>query len=457
MNRTNRSLILGLFSLVSVSAQADPALWEEHDLVADGLINGAGKVISATGTVQRDRAGRALVPSCAFDAATAAALGKPELFGGPFRFFVQEGSQDDLVVYHSGGGACWTNNTCGSVFAGSRGTYIPVILGGTDDLDAAKALFDNDVTVNPRFAGATKVFIPYCTGDVGWGNKDTTYSLPTGNPSFPYVSYTVHHHGYANIRAVTEWLKRRFEQTGKPKRVLVAGTSAGGYAAIGTIFPEVTKLLDAGETAISVVGDSANGIVSKDFFSASQASWAFNGTLPSYVRNAIAAGSADSVSARIYLSSILNHPGVRFSQYQNAFDAVQSQFYNIMKNEANPALWTDPAALNAALAEWSTKMRSITAATALSSAYRFYTAAGFEHGVLQLIREPDAALLGFCSDDLATENSGRTLAGPLLAQSWLEDMVYQPGILWQTGDWRNASCATCLVPPLLPPTCAPAP
>lgn len=444
-----RRTLVGLSLMVCTAAHGvEP--WEQVDL--DTLVNEAGDVVSATGNVLTDGGGRSLKPGCAFDAATAAAFGRPDLAGGPFRFFVQEGSSDDLVVFHSGGGACWTNNTCGSAFADGRGTYIPVILGDEGQLNAAKGILDPDPAVN-ALAGATKVYIPYCTGDIGWGNEDATYSLPTGNPSAPFLPYTVHHRGYANIRAVTEWLNRRYSDPAqpKPKRITVAGTSAGGYAAIGTVLPEVAKLPALSTAKFALIGDSANGIVTSKFLADSPLKWGFNHTLPAHVANALT-GPVDGVATRIYRNSMQRYPGVRFAQYQNAYDGVQAQFFNIMKFESDPTRWTNPADLNATLVEWTTKMRANTLATALNPNYRYYTAAGFEHGVLELIRGDAAALLGFCSDDLATEQSGKTLAGPLPARKWAQDMVYNPGTLWRTGNWNNATCVpNCLVAPICPP------
>jgi pectinacetylesterase len=431
MHRTTRKLILGLLCLASVTALAEsPEPWQEIGL--DGLVNDSGEVVDAWDNVLTDRSGRPLVPSCAFGPAT-----------GPYRFFYQEGSHDELVVFHTGGGACWEDNTCGTPFVTTDPTYSPLIMATRDALDSSKGIFDSDPTANP-FAGASKVYIPYCSGDVGWGNKASFYHHPTTGTLYP-----LQHRGYANIRVVTEWLKRRFEARGAtPSRVLVAGSSAGGYAAITVVFPEVAKLLDLGHTKISVLGDSANGIVTDAFLAKAKTSWGFDGTLPPHVLSAVQ-GGAEGVSTRIYRNSMQRYPGVRFSQYQNAYDAVQSQILNIMKHVGDPSRWSDPQDQNAALVEWTTKMRANTLATALNPAYRYYTAAGVEHGVLELIRDEAAEQLGFCSDDFATEQSGKTLAGPLLFRKWTDDLVNRDGTLWRTGSWNNATCfPNCIVPPV---------
>lgn len=417
--------------------------WQEIDLVAAGLVNADGKVVNEHGTVLTDAAGRDLVPDCAFGPAN----------GGAYRFFYQQGESDELVVFHSGGGACWEDNTCGSAIVSQyvptvRATYFPKILGDATSLDAAKGIFDAANPENP-YAQASKVFIPYCTGDVGWGNLDTTYHTPPTFTQPPFslpATYVVHHRGYANIRAVTEWLKRHFAEQGAPHRVLVAGTSAGGYAAVGSLLPEVAKLVNSRRTELSMIGDSANGVVTDNFLSGAAQSWGYNGTLPSHVRNALA-GGAQGLGARVYLGSIKQYPGTRFSQYQNAFDLVQTQFFNIMLNVNAPQLWNDPATMQATLAEWTVQMSGNTLATAISPAYRFYMAAGYEHGVLQFIQASDR--FGFCSDNFATETSGVSVGGPLPVNDWAAAMFSDHGTLWNTGEWRNATCLpNCNVQPI---------
>lgn len=428
-------LLLRLMLFASASGFAVGS-WQEVGLNSPmpaggfGLINDAGQVVNEQGGALTDAAGRFLVPNCAFG---------PEK-GGPFRFFYQPGDPSLWVIFHSGGGACWENNTCGSAIlsmedSSIRSTYYPEILDTTDSLNQAKGIFDTTNPDNP-YATASKVYIPYCTGDIGWGNNDATYDYPN-NPKLLPGTYVLHHRGYANIRAVTEWLKRHFETEPAPSRVLVAGTSAGGYASIGVLLPEIARLLDLRHAEVSVIGDSANGVVTNNFLTVAGQSWGFDGTLANYVQK-ILAGGANGLSARLYLKSIGQYPSVRFSQYQNAFDLVQTEFFNIMRNVNKPWLWTDPDTLNSTLAMWTAQMRLNTALTAVSPAYRFYTAAGYEHGVFQSVTADMG--LGFCSDDFATEVSGKSLGRSVPLSAWAADMFDFTGRLWSTGDWRNATC-----------------
>lgn len=439
MNRFVRWLLVGCLGAGA------PLVWAAPDWVAvvpaaePSLTNTSGQLVDGRGALLTDRLGQPLVPKCA----------TPQVPGtgadNPFRFFVQPGDPARLLVLHTGGGACWNGVTCASSLGGGRGTYSASVSETPQSLKFAGGLLDADAPANP-FAGWTKVYIPYCTGDIGWGNQDTNYGVPVpGGGVFPFQ---IAHRGYANIRAVTRWLEQRFQAGGKPSKVLVSGISAGGYAAIGTLFPEVAAV--AGRHAsYSVIGDSANGVVTDAFLQSARANWRFDATVPGHVLKALDQGAA-GLSARVYTSLAQAHRQVRFAQYQNAFDLIQAQVLNIMKNPENPALWEDPAAVGQALQEWTVAMRWNTLLTAAQPGYRFYTAAGYEHGmVLDIPRE---AGQGFCTDHFSTESSARSLGGTVALRSWANDMVNRPGIGWLTGQWKNASCAPhCNVPPICPP------
>ena len=418
-----RSLLTLSVSLGASLASASPD-WQTVIPASDPLLtNAAGQLIDEQGALLTDRAGEPLPPKCAL------ANLDPRPPVAQFKFFVQAGDPSKLVVFHTGGGACWNNLTCASSLGGARGTYSAVITETPESLKYAGGILDGDAPANP-FAGWTKVYIPYCTGDVGWGNRDADYSVPGFGP------VPISHRGYANVRAVTEWLQRRFHAEGTPSKILVAGSSAGGYAAIGTLFPEVAAVAGS-RTDFYVIGDSANGIVTDEFLQTARGNWGIDATLPGYVLSAIDPGAA-GLSTRVYANSARTYRQVRFGQYQNAFDLNQAQIFNIMKNPDNPLLWTDESAITAALMEWTVAMRANTLATALNPGYRFYTAAGYEHTVLINIG-PEAGL-GFVSDDFYSESSARALTGPVAFRDWANDMVNKKGILWRTGDWKNATC-----------------
>lgn len=399
----------------------------------EGLVDQQGQLLSSSGAVLSDRGGNPLVPSCAFGADS-----------DPFIFFTQQGSGSNgrnLLIFHDGGGACWEKNTCYSGLVATLATgatYEPHITETTDNLLTAGGILDGANTRNP-FQGWTKVFIPYCTGDIGWGNNDVQYiGLP-----FP-----IHHRGYANIKAVLRWLENQYPpNTNKaPSRIMVSGDSAGAYASPFIVFPEVKSLYPEAKTY--VIADSSNGIVTNSFLEDARQNWRFESTLPSYLvpLTQPSSGGADGLPVRFYSEMAARFPFTRFGQFQNAYDGIQTLLYNITKSANDPAKWTDSSELAQSLIEWSTGARLAVTLSAWAPNYRFYTAAGTQHTIL--VNIPPEANLGFCSDDFYNEKS----AGGLSFRNWVYDMVNHNGSFWFTGNWRNATCfPNCL--PATAPSC----
>lgn len=117
--------------------------------------------------------------------------------GSPTGLAVNPGSGDTLVLFLNGGGACWDPITCGAGLAQGgpyRSTQFQsdlgrVAPGSIVDRGAADAIYG---------AGATLVFLPYCTGDVDWGKSTNDY---------PGVR-TWHHAGQPNLAATSPGWRR---------------------------------------------------------------------------------------------------------------------------------------------------------------------------------------------------------------------------------------------------------
>jgi Pectinacetylesterase len=125
---------------------------------------------------------------------------------------------EELVVYFEGGGACWNLATCGiGTAANFRTGY------DADDFDRDDtrnwSLFARSEQRNP-FRNMNQVIVPYCTADVHAGTRSTTYS------TFPSV--VAEHRGGSNVAAMLPYLKASFPRL---KRVVLTGTSAGGFGA----------------------------------------------------------------------------------------------------------------------------------------------------------------------------------------------------------------------------------
>ncbi len=136
----------------------------------------------------------------------------------------------NLVVFLQGGGACWDYVSCAS------GAAVTGPFGATefDALLADTAAYPNPIlsrTALPAaIADATLVYVPYCTGDVHAGDNAMTYRSPVSPPpnGLP-ASIHWEHRGHANIMAM---LKRLKPTVPSPLKLVVAGSSAGGFGAL---------------------------------------------------------------------------------------------------------------------------------------------------------------------------------------------------------------------------------
>ena len=117
-----------------------------------------------------------------------------------------------------GGGACWDSFTCSIADAIFNDSVAPVRRALEDQ--SFQGIYDRQNPENP-FADWYHVVIPYCTGDVHWGDAEVTYGEGSG-------AFDINHVGARNARAVLDWVFTHF--TG-PEQILVTGCSAGSVLA----------------------------------------------------------------------------------------------------------------------------------------------------------------------------------------------------------------------------------
>jgi pectinacetylesterase len=135
--------------------------------------------------------------------------------GSPTGVGVSFGAKNRVLVVLSGGGACWGEASCLP--------QTPRAFGAADfalvSAFTQNTIFDRNLPGNP-FSDWTFVFVPYCTGDVHAGG-DVTHTYGTAG--------TWRHHGRANLDAA---ISRIASAIPSPEKVVVAGSSAGGFGAL---------------------------------------------------------------------------------------------------------------------------------------------------------------------------------------------------------------------------------
>jgi len=131
---------------------------------------------------------------------------------------LNRGSTSDVVIYFEGGGACWNSLTC---------EVLQTATGGAFDLKQEIAAYGTSWLLSRTLAGnpiakANYVLVPYRTGDVHGGDASATYTV-AGKP----VTWN-----FAGRSDFAEDLKRLAQRFPSPGRVIVTGSSTGGYGAI---------------------------------------------------------------------------------------------------------------------------------------------------------------------------------------------------------------------------------
>lgn len=136
--------------------------------------------------------------------------------GSPTGIGVNPGTGPDLVFFLNGGGACSSGTTCFGLGTAVLGPFGEAQF-DTEVARGAGTILDRALPGTP-FADATLVYVPYCTGDVHGGDQVVTYTDGPGG--------IVHHTGHANILA---YLKRVAATYPSPRRLVVSGSSGGGF------------------------------------------------------------------------------------------------------------------------------------------------------------------------------------------------------------------------------------
>lgn len=351
-----------------------------------------------------------------------------------FSFWTKKGKSKNLAVYFEGGGACWDSFTCGFPIKENLPPNVPQLFVPAIDANTLPAnydgLFRSDNRANP-VKDWTMVYIPYCTGDLHIGSASVPY-VNTSSPFLPPGPFTIEHRGFDNFMVVLDWMKKNID---KPKTILVAGSSAGGYGATAN-FPWIQRSFR--DADMHVIADASQGVTAPAFDTGNPGRSSWNIQLAPWVF-----GNDPSAIAgpELMRTAALALPKVRIGQFTTTFDTVQIGFYGVMKqlyqypgtcfNENNVNLTT--------AIDWNNQMVStLQSDDAATRNFRYYLAQGDYHTLLR-------------SPLFYTEASGG-----VAFSKWLDDMLegrregHGHGDRHHDRGWQNAVCTDCLVPATCP-------
>ena len=361
----------------------------ERSIVSPSVSDTQFDVVAPVGPIAYQ--GETLEPRCAFDT--------------PYYFFARRGSVNKLLIYYQGGGACWNSTTCGFLQ-----TFDPnVNPSGSDNPNNGPftGFADPNNPANP-FRDWHVVFVPYCTGDLHFGDAEPTY------PGSPNVH--ILHRGYQNARTVEKWAREHFVN---PSEIFVTGTSAGAY---GALFNAPLHHFVWPASQFSVLGDAGNGVITTNFLLNEFPNWNFVAHIPPNIPGISAALSGGGLPA--YLQAVAAFfPATAWAHYTTAYDGGQfgpTGFYQVMLNPNNVFVW--PNWWNATCA-WNQAMIQQAQATyaAAPQNYRYYIGAGSRHGVFHL-------------NKVYNEQSG---GESMTVADWVQAMVTR------SPSWVNVTCTDC--------------
>lgn len=283
--------------------------------------------------------------------------------GTPWVHFVRRGTVNKLLVYYQGGGACWDYLTCEAIksFKQTAGE-------GDNPANSGGGFADRNNPENP-FRDWNVVFVPYCTGDVHWGDATVLHEWPELPPS------TIQHKGFVNAQVAEKWAREHFVN---PDQVFVTGSSAGSYGAIlnGAYLKENAYP----SSDFAVLGDGGNGVVPQSFLENQISKWGIANTLPRWIP-ALDKPVAELDASKLWGEAANFYATDRFANYSTAYDGGnggQVGFYKIMLNPDSFVDWLDWWTVSC---EWNAGMRAqATGAYAEAPAnYRYYIGSGSRH------------------------------------------------------------------------------
>jgi len=281
--------------------------------------------------------------------------------GQPWGFFVRPGDPKKVVVEFQGGGACWNFGTCSVADA--------IFKDNIDDVRSAvmtgrySGIYDHENEANP-VKGWTHVFVPYCTGDIHWGDAEVLYEKEGVEP------FNINHKGANNSRSALYWLGE--QGVVAPEKIFVTGCSAGSYGSVGWA-PYLMRQYP--EASVVQMGDCGAGIITDSFLSDSFPVWQAKQMLPEWIP-ALHPDTVDLSTMALHdlYREIGNHHSDQVvSQYNTVYDNTQVTYFRYMGagDDGDPRQ------------DWSDGMRdSIKRIADSTDNFSYFIAEGEDHCIL---------------------------------------------------------------------------
>ena len=234
--------------------------------------------------------------------------------GSEFHYWIHRGDADRVVFFLEGGGACFSAETCAP---GGSGTFKPNLAGDSPDGpgggDGPGGLLDYENPDNP-LAGASIVYVPYCTGDLHLGSATHDYG----------GGVVVQHVGRTNGGAALETLAEEFPDA---EQVIVLGQSAGSAGAplygglVHDVLPDarITVLADA--SGAYPADEAITGVIG--------GLWGIFDALPDWPETAGDPQSAWSLPG-LFVQTSEHVPDVELATINTADDEVQRTFSDLI-------------------------------------------------------------------------------------------------------------------------------
>lgn len=150
--------------------------------------------------------------------------------GDPFRASIRDAESDDLLIFLQGGGACWSD-------------FCLAITGAPPNIPNGDLL---RTTADNPLHDWNVLYVPYCDGSLHSGDNAIDED---GDGTADRI-----HHGLQNMSAA---LTMAFERLPHPRRVVLAGSSGGGF---GTIMASYLVRYVYPGVPIYVLNDAGLGI-----------------------------------------------------------------------------------------------------------------------------------------------------------------------------------------------------